>query len=678
MINECEVTTINHLNASPEFSTTDLLEKIIYPTGGYVNFEFEANTYSFIGDEPVTNFFEGNHNLQLADSDFQIFDNTNNSLYLGFLSNNFKKLVFGPSIIINDNSNATRNFYLKKKVNGNWISVGNVMHCSSGNCCIDFYPEANTEYKIDYVNLDLNYSYSESLSILYYEISDNFKEFLFGGGNRVKSIKYYESTGVNVLPSKLKKFNYNFFNNSNKSSGSLAFPKPIFEYNQNVATNVTGGAYQSIVCINNRIVHNFDTYTSNNNLVSLKTSGSDIGYKEVAVFEEDLGKTEYIYTSPIDHPEEDISRGIPFIPTKNYDYKRGLLLNEKTFDADFKIISEISNNYEIVNFVNHTGTRFAKPSASCYSGPLFKTFSEYTLRLNSGCIECQTQIYMEDNFLCGLPLDLNTPKIMPHPIFEAYGWAKLTNKTTKNYFYPNGSSTPNIVESVETYAYNPINKKISESTVSNSRGETLTTKYFYHTGNSIHSQNRISEIERVETYRGSDLLSKSQIVYNNNWTNNVSFLPQTIQTAKGSEGYENRLHYLNYDEFGNPLEVKQEEGIHICYIWGYNKTQPVAKLENIAYGSIPSSHIQAIETASNSNNEASLITALNALRNDAALSNVMITTYTYKPLVGISTVTDPKGDKQTYHYDSFNRLQFVKDAQGNILSENQYHYRTQN
>jgi len=53
----------------------------------------------------------------------------------------------------------------------------------------------------------------------------------------------------------------------------------------------------------------------------------------------------------------------------------------------------------------------------------------------------------------------------------------------------------------------------------------------------------------------------------------------------------------------------------------------------------------------------------------------MITTYTYKPLIGISTVTDPKGLIMYYEYDSFNRLKLVKDAQGNVLSENQYHYK---
>jgi YD repeat-containing protein len=53
----------------------------------------------------------------------------------------------------------------------------------------------------------------------------------------------------------------------------------------------------------------------------------------------------------------------------------------------------------------------------------------------------------------------------------------------------------------------------------------------------------------------------------------------------------------------------------------------------------------------------------------------MITTYTHIPLIGVSTITDPKGDKITYTYDAANRLQNVKDKNDNILSENEYHYK---
>ena len=59
----------------------------------------------------------------------------------------------------------------------------------------------------------------------------------------------------------------------------------------------------------------------------------------------------------------------------------------------------------------------------------------------------------------------------------------------------------------------------------------------------------------------------------------------------------------------------------------------------------------------------------------SAISTAQVTTITYIPLVGVSTMTDPRGEKITYHYDNFNRLEFVKDTQGNILKENKYNYK---
>ena len=65
---------------------------------------------------------------------------------------------------------------------------------------------------------------------------------------------------------------------------------------------------------------------------------------------------------------------------------------------------------------------------------------------------------------------------------------------------------------------------------------------------------------------------------------------------------------------------------------------------------------------------------LNKLRNSLP-TDTMVTTYTYIPLIGVSTVTDVKGCTSTYTYDSFGRLNLVKDCDGNIVSENLYHYR---
>lgn len=74
-------------------------------------------------------------------------------------------------------------------------------------------------------------------------------------------------------------------------------------------------------------------------------------------------------------------------------------------------------------------------------------------------------------------------------------------------------------------------------------------------------------------------------------------------------------------------------------------------------------------------NEGSLRQVLNGLR--ASLPGAMVTTYTHDPMIGVTSMTDPKGYTVYYEYDVFDRLKQVKDADGKILSENQYHYKGQ-
>ena len=190
---------------------------------------------------------------------------------------------------------------------------------------------------------------------------------------------------------------------------------------------------------------------------------------------------------------------------------------------------------------------------------------------------------------------------------------------------------------------------------------------------SMVGKNMIGIPVKKETFRDSEKIFDSETVYKN-WGNDL-FAPEIIKTSKGSSGLEDRLKYNLYDEKGNLLEVEKKEGMKISYIWGYNNTLPVAKVENMAYSSIPANLITAIHAATT---ESALLTALAFLRDHTSLANAMVTTYTYIPLVGIKTMTDPKGYTITYHYDAFNRLERVTDMEDNILSENQYRYRTQN
>lgn len=48
-------------------------------------------------------------------------------------------------------------------------------------------------------------------------------------------------------------------------------------------------------------------------------------------------------------------------------------------------------------------------------------------------------------------------------------------------------------------------------------------------------------------------------------------------------------------------------------------------------------------------------------------SDALMTSYTYKPLVGITSLTDPKAQTTYYEYNNFNKLKNIKDLDGNIL-----------
>ena len=73
------------------------------------------------------------------------------------------------------------------------------------------------------------------------------------------------------------------------------------------------------------------------------------------------------------------------------------------------------------------------------------------------------------------------------------------------------------------------------------------------------------------------------------------------------------------------------------------------------------------------NSENTLRSALDSLR--TLFPNALITTFTYDPLIGITSITDTKGDRISFTYDTDGRLKNTIDKTGNILSENQYNYK---
>lgn len=158
----------------------------------------------------------------------------------------------------------------------------------------------------------------------------------------------------------------------------------------------------------------------------------------------------------------------------------------------------------------------------------------------------------------------------------------------------------------------------------------------------------------------------SQIVYN--------MQTQQAQPSGSIEGY---------DDMGNVVEVKSKTGVSTVTIWGYYKTQPIAVIAGATYAQVKDLPvITAVVNASNSDDdnpstEPALIQALDNLRKDNTLKNYQITTYTYDPLIGVTSTTLPSGMREINVYDNANRLLKVTDINGKTLKEFKYHYQNQ-
>ncbi|MCJ7932450.1 MAG: hypothetical protein MUW56_02135 [Chryseobacterium sp.] len=187
-----------------------------------------------------------------------------------------------------------------------------------------------------------------------------------------------------------------------------------------------------------------------------------------------------------------------------------------------------------------------------------------------------------------------------------------------------------------------------------------------------------TEIKRQNiTDVSGKILSRVETKYDN--------LLMLLPTSVVSYGLQNNtplteVTYDKYDSKGNLQQYTTKEGISTVIIWGYNNTQPIAKIENAKLTDIQQSLITALVSASDTdaaavpnNDETALLNAFKNFKN--SLSGYQITTYSYDPLIGVRSITPPSGITEYYLYDSANRLEKVVDVNGKVLKEMKYHYK---
>ena len=219
----------------------------------------------------------------------------------------------------------------------------------------------------------------------------------------------------------------------------------------------------------------------------------------------------------------------------------------------------------------------------------------------------------------------------------------------------------------------------------------ISTDSFNTSANLLNSKRMLSYPIQVERYLNDDLLTTRRTDYKD-FGNNI-YAPERLLVSKGINELETSVKQ-QYDTKGNLVEVSREDGTSIVYIYGYDKSLLVAEIVNATLSDIPDAFLTKIQEASNSDNDRTIdilntnkiisshVGSEGALRSElyklytlSTLDKALISTYTYDPLIGITSITDSRGKITYYDYDSFNRLQFIKDQEGNILEQHCYNYK---
>jgi len=458
------------------------------------------------------------------------------------------------------------------------------------------------------------------------------------GGLRIARISNYDSDG------KLSgKISYSYLNKEGRCSG-IAGPTPVFTRSYVITEILSmGSGSASFHLALNEI--------GDVNLVNY--SGSAVQYTHVTEEKQGTGteklRTDYEYYYR-DFVRYVLPPGYPHATYSLNDYKEGLLTRKTDYQFKNNAFTPLrieNNTYQVVEYPvpSFKALDFSK----IYLSPQYAPRAEHKYRLGF--------------------YDLKAAKV--------YLSSKKIEEITDN----------GTITTINDHFYeNPTYQQVSRSKQTNSNGLVYETNYKYcfdeNTTVTTHMKTRNILAPPLHTIQkvNSKQILQQDVLYDLFPGNIIE--PRTIREQSGASTPYSELNYHNYDCYGNPVYISMNGTNHSFYLWSYNGQFPIAEIKSASYTYAEiEAVVKSVFSVTNIDALSKLAEPNEAKLKDGslqrALPNALVTTYTYKPLTGILTATDPRSVITYYEYDSFGRLTNTKDNNGKLLQHYDYHYRNQ-
>ncbi len=615
------------------YMQAEILTAIHYPTGGKSQFIFEGNKKTVTEEQFQDAGIDLTLNLAPGQPTFSTetftitkpeIINLNNTVIITGNVLNDQQSANGIAQILNSNGDPLIT------ITGTGSSVLNLPNAGTYTLKISSVNADPSNFSgSDHLNIECTVGYQQSIGV------QTVDKLL--GGLRVSSIASYD--GISPTAINVRAFTY--------GDPFVINPiDPATDYLTEQAVHTSTDLTLGVECYYNKEIRNSSTKFAAGSI-----QGGTVGYGKVTTkngLNAENGKTESYFSNEEDGFAYE-SKIFPYSMPDSRDNRRGLLLKQIEFNAQGTMLKIDSNSYDF-SFV--------------YSIIGFK----------AGYAEVVPTTWCLDQYRdCGIGMSYSytSTEQVKHlsttqTSYDQYGLNPLTSVT--NYFYDN----PNNLQATRTEftdSKNNVMKEISRTALEKSDINNLATLSADASIaiDTMLARNMISAAIQHDHFSNNVLLNRSLTNYKV-WNAN-SVTPQNVQLQKTTNPLETRLQFYNYDEYGNMLEQSKADDLHEIYLWGYKSNLPVAKITNSTYAAASALISQSV--LDNPTDDVSFRSYLNILR---SLSGAMVTTYTYAPLIGITSETDPAGKTTYYEYDGFNRLKNIKDYQGNIVKNFQYNY----
>ncbi len=656
------------------FSKFGIIKSLKYPTNGIVEFDFENNVYA----KEIT---PGLDYDELTE--FQKITGTNSAP-----SDNPAITVRTITITANDIIPTLGYAVFKLDLQQSCTDMTVFSNFSTSISSANGYTR-NIVFNGDTLNLPMGtYTFTTSIEtefqnipscsfdLILYKVkyqTRNLKNIL-GGGLRIKEIRRYDA--INVLPL-IERFNYNLPNDT-ISSGYLSGELPLqMPYMHREGFGDPGNC-------------DFLVFSATTTYPLLETSGKPIGYEYVKQSSFNAldfnGSKQMRFNTYRDNPDI-VYSGYPYLPPEDRSWRRGLQIAENTFKKN------ILGNDELIQTVKKGYTSYGNfptnPSVSSAKNVRISSPQSWVSNYFSDCRGEFNYVYGNAlNYIISAYRTLTEPHSLKTDTIQQFDALQMFQKVTR-------------------YELNLNNYTISSDSTFNSKSDEMITyskfpkdyQYNLQQNNFITSLinnnlvNAPIEVIRVIKKAGiAFVVSGEFISYNLQTLKPDSIfkleIPNPIQLSTFQMSNLNSfgnfqkdlryklLHTIGmYDSKSNILEQQKANDIPECFIWGYGDQYPVAKIVGTTWAAANAVFTSA-DLAIINNPAATDVQMRNVLNNlRTSLPNTFVTTYTYKPLIGVTSETDPNGKTKYYEYDSFNRLKLIKDFNGNILKTFDYKYK---